>query len=175
MKLNKTCIFYHGLCGEPISWVKTMLNEKGYYVHQEHIDFYKEWYKDRGQSMMEKQFKKAEKADLIAGLSFGGYVAYLAAKSSGSDLLLVNPAVNRARSTTGIGNFRVPELNKDINIEVFFGQMDMVVPSRYTQEFFQKTGEKYTAWQVNNMQHGISNLDFHIIINHSELIKKACK
>jgi len=174
-KLNKTCIFYHGLCGEPIDWVKHMMNEKGFYVVQEHIDFYKEWFKDKGKSLMQRQFKKAEKADLIMGLSFGGHPAYVAAKHSGSNLLLINPAVNRKRSTVGIGYYDAPVEDNKIDIEVYFGQFDNVVPKQYTQEFFQKTGEEYNAWIINRMMHGISNIDFHVIIEHSPLIKKLCE
>jgi hypothetical protein len=174
-RLNKTCIFYHGLGGEPISWIKEMMNEKGFYVVQDHIDFYKEWFKDKGKSLMEKQFKKAEKADLIMGLSFGGHPAYLSAKHASTNLLLINPAVNRKRSTVGIGYYKAPVNDNKIDIEVYFGQFDQVVPKAYTQEFFHNTGEEYNAWIINRMQHGISNLDYKVIIEHSPIIKKLCE
>ena len=178
MKLDKTCVWYHGLMGEPHLAIKNALNKLGYYVVSEHIDFYREWFKDRGKSMMEKQVKKLAKVDLVIGLSFGGYVAYLVGKATGADTLLINPAVNRNRSTTGIWHFNIDKekYNKSPNIEVFFGELDDVVPMAYTQEFFEKTGEDYNAWIVKGMMHGMdggNGLGFYTILQGSELIKSG--
>ena len=177
MKLNKTCVWYHGLCGEPNLFVKQALNQLGYYVVAEHIDFYREWFKDRGKSMMERQLRRLKKVDLIAGISFGGYVAYLMSKATGADVLLINPAINRNRSTTGIWHFDVPKdvYNKESNIEIFFGEHDDVVPMRYTQEFLEKTAEEYKGWLVKGMEHGMSGVDFYTIIQNSNLIDEGFK
>lgn len=173
MKLNKTCVWYHGLMGEPNLAIKTALMKLGYYVVSEHIDFYKEWVYDKGKSLMERQIKKLHKIDLVIGISFGGYVAYLLSKATGSDLLLINPALNRDRSKTGIFHFDTPKCVKKCNIEIFFGELDSVVPMAYTKEFLEETEEEYKAWIVKNMEHRIDGNILLAILTNSELIKNG--
>jgi len=99
------------------------------------------------------------------------------AKATGADLLLINPAVNRRRSTTGIGsynNFNIPK-DETPNIEVFFGEIDDVVPKEYTQEFFHQTGEHYNAYIVKRMHHCFAPWEFEFIIKNSPLIKANCE
>lgn len=174
MKLNKTAVYYHGLGGESSQHIKQKMAEYGYYLVTEDVDFYKEWFKDRGKYFMEKQIKKFQKVDLIIGLSFGGHPAYLLSKATGADLLLINPAVNRVRSTTGIGSYITAKCDKPSNIEVYFGEHDYVVPRQYTLEFFQKTGEIINAYMVRYMQHCMDYQEFDFIIENSELVKNNC-
>ena len=168
MKLNKTCVYYHGLGGCPDEGTKMLLNKHGFYVMAEHFDYVREWRKDRGKSMFERQLRKVQNIDLIVGLSFGGYLAYVLSKATGNNLLLFNPAVNRKRSQTGIGEFNIPKYSEQSRIEVFFGENDRAVPKEYTLEFFKQTGENFNAYVVKNMEHCYS-------INHLDLMLKSSK
>lgn len=173
-KVNKLCVYYHGLGGSAATYMKDVFKSMGYYLVTETVDFYEEWLKDRGKSFIESQIKKYKKVDLIVGLSFGGHVAYVMSKATGADLLLINPAVNRKRSKTGIGYYVSPfnREPKESNIEVYFGEYDYVVPMQYTQEFLQQQGEKYSAYLIKNMMHDMYYHEFAFILKHSPLIKE---
>lgn len=170
VKLNKIAVYYHGLGGEASLHIKNKMAEFGYYLITETVDFYGEWFKDRGRSFMDKQIKKFKKIDLVIGLSFGGHIAYLLSKETGANLLLINPAVNRARSTTGIHTYVSPKSNKSSNIEIYLGEYDTTVPMQYTLEFFRNTGEEYNAYKISNMQHNMYYHEFDFIVEHSNLV-----
>lgn len=171
MKLSKKAIYYHGLGGSADLDLKYKMQKLGYYLITENVDFYKEWFKDRGQSFMFNQIKKYKNIDLILGLSFGAHPAYLLSKATGADLLLINPAVNRRRSTTGIGTYITPIINKKSKIEIYFGQLDNVVPKQYTIEFFNQTGEHFDGYTLPGAQHNLYREEFNLIIDFSPLIK----
>ena len=95
MKFDKKVVMYHGLGGTPAGTTKRVLNQHGLGVLFEFFDYEKEWVKDHGKSMFEKELKKIEKTDLIIGNSYGGYLAYQLSKATGKDLLLINPALDR--------------------------------------------------------------------------------
>jgi len=175
-KLEKKCVFFHGLGGEPSEAIEYLMGVCGYEVICEHVDYYVEWYKDRGKSYCERSLALVEGVDLILGNSFGAHPAYLMAKATGIDLLLINPAVNRARSTTGIGAYVMNiEEEKKPRIEVFFGELDNVVLKEYTIEFFEQTGDEYSAFIVKNMEHGMAYHDFNAMLQASEIVDKPVK
>ena len=173
--MNKTCIYYHGLGGEASDIITWMFSKFGGFttVISETIDFEHEWELDKGKSLFERELPKLKNADLVVGLSFGGYLAYKMSKATGVDLLLINPAVNRNRTKTNIGHFNIPKkFNLKSNIEVFFGAEDVQVPREYAIEFFNKTQEEYVEHIVPGMEHSISLWDLKYILETSNLVNK---
>jgi predicted esterase YcpF (UPF0227 family) len=171
-KQLKKCVYYHGLGGEPSQAMAYFLEQFGYEMICEHIHFELEWMKDRGKSLMERQLKVVEGVDLIMGNSFGAHPAYLMAKATGIDLILVNPAVNRKRSQTGIGSYTMPkgQGGKKPRIESFFGELDDYVPKEYAIEFFKQTGDEFTGYIIKGMDHGTEFNHWCTIFQNSEIM-----
>ncbi len=171
MKLKK-CVFYTGLGGEPSPSMQYILSLFGYEMICEHIDFISEWQKDRGKSLCERQLEVVKGADLIMGNSFGAHPAYIMSKATGIDLLIVNPAVNRKRSQTGIGSYIAPKVKSENKpkIEAFFGEFDDYVPKEYAIEFFNEKGDEFTGYVVTSMDHGVEFNHWCTIFQTSEII-----
>jgi hypothetical protein len=172
MEINKTCVYYHGLGGGPSGTMDYLMSLFGYQLICEHINFEWEWQKDKGKSLMERQIKLAAKADLIMGNSFGAHPAYIVSKHTGVDLLLINPAVNRKRSSTGIGYYIEPKLRvpKKPIIESFFGELDDYVPKEYAIEHFKQNGDEFTGYVVTGMEHNAEFNHWCTILQTSKLI-----
>ena len=56
-------------------------------------------------------------------------------------------------------------------IEIYFGQLDYVVPKQYTIEFFNQTGEHFDGYTLPGAQHNLCRQEFNLIIDFSPLIK----
>lgn len=172
-KQLKTCVYYHGLGGAPSQAMSYLMSLFGYHMICEHSHFEWEWQKDRGKSYMERQLKVVKDADLIIGNSFGAHPAYIVAKATGKDLLLVNPAVNRKKSSTGIGSYIAPKVKaeKAPRIEAFFGELDDYVLKEWQIDFFKQNGDEFTGFIVTGMEHNSEFNHWCTIFQTSELIK----
>ena len=171
MKFDKKVVMYHGLGGCPAGSTKRVLNRHGLGVLFEYFDFAKEWFKDHGKSMFEKELKKIERTDLIIGNSYGGYLAYQLSKATGKDLILINPALDRDKSTTGLGWFDIPYYNEKSRIELFLGEYDITVRKEYTLDYLNGRNDEFTAYILKNTDHGISNQHINMMLSNSYIIK----
>ena len=152
---NKTCVLYHGLGSKPALSREQLLNKIGYDVISEHFDYDLEWDVDQGKSLFESQLEIVKKVDIIIGISFGGYLGYKLSKATGKDLLLINPALDRAKSQSIIKEFDIPLFNQKSNIEIFFGEFDTSVPKEYAIEFLKNKGENFKYHIIKNMMHRV--------------------
>ena len=171
-KQLKKMVYFHGLGGQPSGAMSYLASLFGYEMICEHVQFEWEWQKDKGKSFCERQLKVVKDADLIMGNSFGAHPAYIMAKATGIDLLLVNPAVNRKRSSTGIGSYIAPKVKapKAPRIESFFGELDDYVPKEYAIEFFKEKGDEFTGYIVTGMDHGTEFNHWCTILQTSEIV-----
>lgn len=168
--MNKSCVIYHGLGSKPSLARTKMLNSFGYYVISQYFDYHREWNKDKGKSLFEKELKKINKIDLIIGISFGGYLAYQLSKATGIDLLLINPAIDRSKSKSIIKDFDIDIYNKKSNIEIFSGKFDKVVPIENAKEYLINKKEKFKLNIIDEMEHKIPEKKFLEILEKSKLI-----
>lgn len=165
---GKTVVMYHGLGGNKSSDRKRILAKMGVTLLQETHDYKKEYEKDKGESFMKEQELKIGQANVIMGISFGGYVAYLLASKAQKPLILINPAINRAVSTTSIKNFEY-ETNglKSPKIEVFYGEKDTNVLVNDQKKIL---GEKCQYIEIKEMAHRVPNTFFQEICNKSKIL-----
>jgi hypothetical protein len=167
---NKTCVLYHGLGSKPALSREQLLNKIGYDVISEHFDYDLEWDVDQGKSLFESQLEIVKKVDIIIGISFGGYLGYKLSKATGKDLLLINPALDRAKSQSIIKEFDIPLFNQKSNIEIFFGEFDTSVPKEYAIEFLKNKGENFKYHIIKNMMHRVPDNYFKEIVETSYLL-----
>lgn len=167
----KSCVIYHGLGSKPDMERIEILKNSGYIVISEFFDYEKEWILDKGKSLFEKELNKINKINLIIGISFGGYLAYQLSKATGIDVLLINPALDRNKSKSKIKNFDIPEYSLESNIEIFFGENDIIIPMEYTKDYLSEKNEDFRYHIIEGMAHRIENNFKHIILN-SFLSKK---
>lgn len=169
--LNKTCVLYHGLGSQPAISREQLLNKAGYNVISEHFDYDLEWDVDQGKSLFEKQLEVVKNVDLIIGISFGGYLAYKLSKATGKDVILINPALDRAKSQSVIKDFDIPDSNLVSNIEIFFGFLDTSVPMDYAIDYLKRRKEyDYSAYTIKDMAHRVPDNFFKEIVETSCLI-----
>jgi len=170
--MSKTCVIYHGLGSRPAISRTQLLNKAGYSVISELFDYDSEWDLDEGKSLFESQLEIAKDVDLIIGISFGGYLGYKLSKATGKDLILINPALDRAKSKSMIKEFDIPDYNLPSNIEVFFGEFDTSVPKEYAMEYFKNKGEDFRYHIVKDMNHRVPDNYFKHIIFNSFLVER---
>lgn len=168
---NKTCVLYHGLGSQPALSRTQLLNKAGYNVISELFDYDAEWDLDEGKSLFEKQLEVVKNVDLIIGISFGGYLGYQLSKATGKDLILINPALDRAKSKSLIKDFDIPEYNLPSNIEIFFGELDTTVPKQYCIDYLNRNNEPFEYHILEDMSHKVPDNYFKEILFRSKLIK----
>lgn len=173
MKLDKSCVIYHGLGSKPAESRTKMLNKLGYVVISEQHNYHDEWDKDKGSSLFNRELKKINKVDLIIGISFGGYLAYQLSKSTGIDVMLINAAIDRDKSKSVIKHFNIWYGDKPSNIELFFGENDTSVPKELAMEYLSSKKEDYIYHIIPEMAHRIPDRYFEEILQKSNLIKYA--
>ena len=74
---TKKVLILHGLGGEPSIEKSEVFEKRGYEVIFPHIDYFKEWEKDKCKSIFNKLLHFSKNVDLIVGQSLGGYTAFL--------------------------------------------------------------------------------------------------
>lgn len=141
--------YFHGLGGGHSSLLSLLGAVSDFEIIQKPTDFYREWDKDLGKSYFDSL--KDIKADIALGISFGGYVAYHYAKMHGIPCFLINPALDRDLSKTGIDwmDFRYKEKKSDLT--VYLGQMDDCVPNYYTTNYLENKNAK--IYSIPRMGH----------------------
>jgi hypothetical protein len=167
---NKTCVIYHGRGSKPALSRTILLNKMGFDVISDLFDYDAEWNLDCGKTLFETQLNKIKDIDLILGISYGGYLGYQLSKATGKDLILINPAIDRAKSESTIKDFNIPYYDKESNIEIFFGEYDTSVPKEYAQDYLNAKREKFNFWVVKDMAHRVPDNYFKYIIQNSKLI-----
>lgn len=171
LKFKNTALLYHGLGGSPSPMREKSLTKRGFNVINEHHDYVEEYNFDFGKSLFERELIKAEKSNLIIGISFGGYLAYHLAKATGTDCILINPALDRSISKTSLKkDFDIKYEKKVCSIDVYSGCFDRIVDYEKTLDYLIKwhPSANFTAIEA---EHRIPIKTFSKIIKESRFIK----
>lgn len=166
----KKAVYYTGLGGgvEPV--LDRILDYFKYDLYQEDHDYYQYWIDDKGESFMRREIENAKDKSLVIGLSFGGYVAYHVAKANGIPCILINPALDRAKTRTGIYDFEMNYEPKDIKLEVYIATDDNVVPPRYTTNYLKKNSIECQIVKIDDMGHNCSYQHIFDILGNSKIV-----
>lgn len=171
----KNAIYYAGLGGGKEPAMYKILAHFGYKLQQEDLDYYDIWYTDKGKAFMEEEIKKAKNTDLIIGISFGGYVAYHVARATGKKCILINPALDRAKTTTGIYDFDMAYEAKKFPLNIYLAPEDNVVPYRYTTNYIKKNNIECEVYYIEEMDHCPSYQELIQILRHNIDLPKVSK
>lgn len=167
---NKKIILYHGLNSNPASDKKKYLQTIGVDLTQDHHDYKKEYQKDHGESFMLEQENKAKGYNIIMGISFGGYVAYMLACRLRKPVILINPAINRSVTKTSISEYNYNYQNmKPLKIEYFHGELDKAVLFSEQKKVIDTSITKFI--EIKSMEHRVPIKFFKEICEKSELLK----
>lgn len=150
-------LYYHGLGGEAPMDLISKFRELGLELICKTHDYEKEYDSDLGKSMMEREFNN-ENIDFVIGNSFGGYVGYHVAKKLNVPMLLLNPAIDRSVTKTGIYDFDFEVSINEPRIHLALGKYDNLVNPNLTISYLNKNGIDYT-FSVANMEHNITYQD----------------
>lgn len=168
---HKIIAVYHGLGGRPAKDRIDLLKSFGYdNIVYPYINFEKEWDLDRCKSMFQRELENVKDVDVIVGFSLGGYLAYLLARHTGKDLVLVNPSLDRDKSTLRVKDFDVEDVNNLGKIEVFFGENDTVIPKESQINYLNENDIKFSQYIIKNMEHRTPIDKFEEIINTSTIL-----
>lgn len=167
---NKKVILYHGLNSNPASDKKKFLKGIGVDLTQDHHDYQKEYDLDCGKSFMLEQEDKAKAYNVIIGISFGGYVAYMLACRLQKPLILINPAINRSVTRTKIKEYDYEYTNlKPKEIEYFYGEKDNSV--RFEDNKVTVPNDLTTFFEIKGMEHRVPIKFFAEICRKSQILK----
>ena len=171
MESGKSIAVYHGLNGEPnperIAYLKSVGYNEIYYPF---IDFESEWEKDMGKSLFERELGLLRGIDLIVGFSLGGYLAFELAGHLSTNLILVNPSLDRSKTKLEIKSFDIPVKREFSKVEVFLGSDDILIDKNVTLNFLKSQNIKSDITIVDGMEHRTPINYFREIINKSKLI-----
>jgi len=171
-KAGRTIAVYHGLGGSPTQEKINALRKAGFKnIIFNHIDYDYEWKLDRCRSLFTREVGNARRADVILGTSLGGYLAFLLAKLTGKDLIMINPSLDRNRTQLNIRHFDVNIIGNHFGkVEIFFGEKDELIPRNVQKGFLYDNRIKYTSWIVKGMEHRTSPREFEQIVQYSKII-----
>ncbi len=164
----KKAIYYPGLGSGVEPGMTQILKYFGYKLRQKELDYYDIWDEDKGKTFMEKEFDNAKDADLIVGISFGGYVAYHVAKATGKKCILINPALDRKKTKTGIYDFDMDYEPKKFPLNVYISRYDEVVPPKYTTDYIKDNAVDCKVYFIDDMGHGSSYEHIVEILKHAK-------
>lgn len=168
---GKKIAYYHGLGGSPKNETRLVINSLGSNntIHYPHIDYYEEWDLDECKSLMEREIEACQDCDIIMGMSLGGYTAFLLGNILKKDTVLINPSINRAKTLLDIKSFDV-QFNHDVpNLEIFFGELDNVVPKENTLEYLKQHKIPYKGYLIREMEHSCTLQEFKLMLKTSKL------
>lgn len=168
--MNKTILIYHGFGSSPNSDRNKTFTKLGYNVISELHDYGKEYLTDYGKSFMDKQIDISKSADIILGISFGGYVAYELSKIHNKPCLLINPALDRDRSKSSTKHYDFVKGTFEPYVEFYYGCDDQNVDPLITIEYLENNYKNYTINPIAGMGHRVPHLFFSKIIKQSKLI-----
>lgn len=151
-------IYFHGLGGGHESLIDMFGYISDIEIIQNPTSYYEEWEKDKGREYFQSLIKI--EADIVVGTSFGGYVAYHYAKAKGLPVYLVNPALDRSLSTTGIGWMDFKYRFKKSQTTIFLGERDRVVPNRFTIDYLNDKEPSAKFYSFKHMEHSLSMFEW---------------
>jgi hypothetical protein len=168
----KKAIFLHGYGGEPIEYLINVFDEIGWDIYQPFVNYDLEWDVDRCKSITNNIINQAKECDLIIGLSLGGYTAHLVANQLNKNCILINPGLDREKSSVFLGNqfpiegdndvdtkeFDFPSKLNNCELEVYLGGKDFQIPNHYTTDYIENNNIKCEIHNIPNMYH-IFNLN----------------
>lgn len=166
----KKVLILHGLGGKPTSEKSEVFYKRGFDVIFPHIDYIKEWEKDRCKSMINNLVNISRDVDLIVGQSLGGYTAFLLSNILNIDTILINPALDRSKTKLDIKYFDTDFNIKynNPNIEIYFGGLDTLIPMEITKKFLKENGLKYKQIIIPDMEHSSPANKIDEILNISD-------
>lgn len=173
---GRTILIYHGLNSNVDKEKVKYFEAKGFRVIMEKHDYRGEYGTqdnpgDRGKSFMKSQEAIAKNADIIIGISFGGYVAYLLGCQLQKDVILINPALNRSVTKTAIQNYDYPFNEKRAKrIEYFHGANDTMVTATKSLEVLEKPTGYYKEIKIPDMEHRVPFKKFKQICEQSHIL-----
>ena len=171
MEGGKSIAIYHGLNGAPNPDRINFLESIGYTeIYYPHINFEREWYKDRGKSIFQRELRLLRGIDLIMGFSLGGYIAFELAGYLSTNLVLVNPAIDRSKTKLDIKNFNIPVKRNFSKVEVFLGSNDTLIDKSITLNYLKSEKIKSDNTIIEGMDHGTPLNYFKEIVYKSKLI-----
>jgi hypothetical protein len=171
---NKKVLILHGLGGEPSKEKSDIFEKRGYEVIFPHIDYIQEWNKDKCKSIFNYLIKISKNIDLIVGQSLGGYTGFLLSNILNVKTILINPALDRNKTKLDIKNFDIDYSIKyqNKNIEIYFGELDNLIPMKITQNFLKENNLNYKQVIIPNMEHRSPAKKIEEILNISNYIKR---
>jgi hypothetical protein len=168
---GKSIAVYHGLGGQPapdrIEYLKSIGFTEVYYPY---IDFEEEWLKDKCKSIFQRELRNLRGIDLIMGFSLGGYLAFELGGQLSTNLILINPALDRGRTKLDIKSFDIDSKRNFGKIEVFLGSDDTLIDKNTTLDFLKKERINSEITIIEGMEHRTPMNYFREIINKSKLI-----
>ena len=168
---GKSIAIYHGLNGEPSPERSKLLESVGYNdIYYPHIDFDAEWEKDKGKSLFERELSLLRGIDLIMGFSLGGYLAFELAGHLSTNLILINPALDRSKTKLDIKHFDITTKRQFGKIETFLGANDYLVDKSITLNYLKENNIKSDITIIEGMEHRTPMNYFVEILNKSNLI-----
>lgn len=167
----KKVLMLHGLGGEADPVLSKVINMFGCQTEFPQLDFAEEWYYDKCKYLVEAMAMEYKDVDVIIGLSLGGYLGFILANHLNKPCILINPSVNRAKSKLAIRNFDFKFELTNPETEVFFGDLDDVVPNENTTEYFDRIQYEYTPHIVKGMEHGFDIYEFIYILRNSKILQ----
>lgn len=180
-KDGRTILIYHGLNGGVDNKKINHLEKKGFHVIMHKHDYRMEYGSkenpwDLGKSFMKRQEVVARNADIILGTSFGGYVAYLLGCQLHKDVILINAALNRSVTLTGIQDFDYPLNEKQAKrIEYFHGTNDTTVNASKSLEILKHPSGYYKEIKIPGMEHSVPLEKFKQICEQSYILSMRGK
>jgi len=168
---NKSVLILHGYGGRPAPERTRVLGRRGYRVYYPHIDYDKEYAKDKCQSITSYLVERYSDVDAIIGLSLGGYMAFILANKLHKPCVLINPALNRKTTRLNIKDFDYDFDITNPRTEIFFGENDIVVDKNHTIDYLNKINYKYIDSEIKMMEHGCPLNHFKTILNRTKIIR----
>lgn len=166
---NKTVMVLHGLGGNPAQDRIDYLEKLGYNVIYPHIDFEKEWNKDKCNSLVNNIVNMYNDVDLFIGMSLGGYLAFILANIYDKHCILINPSLNREKSKLKIKDFDYNYQITNPHTDVFHGELDKVVNIYDTIDYLHSINYKYELIEVKSMEHRVPISNFINILRRSDI------
>lgn len=168
---EKTICVYHGLNGSPSVERILTLRDLNYKVHYPHIDFNKEWNKDKLKSLFIEQLNIIKDFDIIMGFSLGGYLAFELAGYLSKPLILINPSLDRSKTKLDIKYIDIDSKNDFSDIEIFLGENDKLIDSDITLNFIKDKNIKANITIIKGMEHRTPINYFSEIVKNSKILK----
>ncbi len=172
LKFDKNVAMYHGLGSAPNVDRNKTFTKLGYNVLSELHDYKHIYEVDCGEKFFKAELEKVKGFDLIVGLSFGGYISYNLSLATGIPCILINPALDRAKSVWTNSFFKMEYEKINSDIEVFCGVNDKSVLPTITSEYLKENNPTVEINYIDIMAHRVPHIYFSKIIKSSKLVNR---